>query len=775
MFSIFYEKSQTGKSVKMMVPVTSEEDYRSLRNSERNLMQLNKVRAMYEEYRMMQQNGASADELKTFKDEKLDKEKGKLVQFNYSCIPEADNRLKGSTKQSPWVGMDVDFDPLAPDFEQKMAEAPMKIIGMADQLGLGMLERSAGKGYHMAFRRRTDLSQEENLKWASELIGCKYDEGAKDITRVFYSTSASTDDLLYLSSDLFEREANQPVGVQTSTTAVKAPVVTSTQTLNVAQPTAKSTTDNPETYRYLDFTYEQIINKYWELFNEGKTPRDGARNTLTYELAVNLRCICDFSEERLKAVIPRYDGLPENEWAETIANANKEPRKGMTYRMRKVIEALRQESRKSTMPWGMNTANPPLYSKRLPEPLRKITDTTPQHLKTTVSEGVFAALATHLHGVTFKLIDGKIVEPALMQILIYRQSRGKGSIDDPIDCIIDDLREHDRSCRLREEEWKRNNPTGSKKKQKRPDDLYIQICQSDMTNAAFVQRLIDADRNGQRPIFTQMQELDEITALSVNGKNDVTRIIRKGFDRKNYGQERIGSDSVTGVAPLRWNFTAATTPIRARQMCMAWVNDGTLSRCNLLTIDPQDTPGQPKYKPITQRYKDAIAPYIERLNNAEGLIRCRKAELLAERLRDELDDEYAATDSESLSTFASRAITIAYFKAMILYIMQGKWNQDIEDYIEWSLRRDLWVKMHFFGKKLEDDLAEEQNMQTFHPKNILDSLPDTFSEDQFRHIREQVGLKGNYKEHMKKLRQRHKIDYDDTIQMYVKVETPRDV
>ena len=135
-----------------------------------------------------------------------------------------------------------------------------------------------------------------------------------------------------------------------------------------------------------------------------------------------------------------------------------------------------------------------------------------------------------------------------------------------------------------------------------------------------------------------------------------------------------------------------------------------------------------------------------------------------------LDDEYAETDSESLSTFASRAITIAYFKAMILYIMQGKWNRDIEDYVTFSLRRDLWVKLHFFGKKLEDDIAKEQNMPTFQAKKVLDILPNTFSEEQFIKGREQLGLKGNPKEHLKKLKQRHRIDFDDTIQMYVKIQ-----
>lgn len=751
----------TKQSAKVMTPVTDENMYRQFRDSKANKACLCKVRTLYDEYRRMAEEGADADSLKAKKDI-IDSEKQHLVQFNYSCIPGPDGLLRGCTKCSKYVGMDVDFDLSDPMFNQKMAEAPARIIALKEELGLGMLERSVGKGYHLVFRRHPELSQEENLKWASNLIGCKFDERAKDITRVFFTTSASADDLLYLNPDLFLPEANEPV-VPVSKPAEESAKPTSAE--NSADP-SPSATPNPAAYSYMEFTFEQIIDKYWEMFNGGQTPREGARETLTYELALNLRCICDFSMERLSRIIPRYDGLPESDWRKALSSACNAEHKGMTYRMRQVLKALKEENKH--MPWGMNNATPPLYTQRMPEPLRKITSTTPDHQKTTVSESSFAAWATHLHNVTFRLIDGKVCEPALMQILIFPQSRGKGCIDDPIDCILEDLKDHDIEDRKREQEYKEANPTGSKKKKKRPDDLYIQVCQSDMTNAAFVQRLMDANRNGQRPLFTQMQELDEITALSVNGKNDVSRIIRKGFDRKNYGQERVGSDSVTGVAPLRWNFTAATTPIRARQICTPWVGDGTLSRCNLLTMDYQETPVKPKYKPITQRYKDSLKPYIARLNEAEGLIRCRNAELLVERLSAQLDDECAATDSESLSTFAPRAITIAYFKAMILYIMQGKWTKDIENYIEWSLKRDLWVKMHYFGKKMEENIEQENNIQTFHPANILNQLPHTFSEEQFCKVRQENGLKGNFKEHLKKLKQRKKIEFDDTSHMYVK-------
>lgn len=184
-------------------------------------------------------------------------------------------------------------------------------------------------------------------------------------------------------------------------------------------------------------------------------------------------------------------------------------------------------------------------------------------------------------------------------------------------------------------------------------------------------------------------------------------------------------------------------------MFSPWVNDGTLSRLNLLTIDEGP---KPKYKPITLHYKDSIATYITRLNNATGLIKCKKAEQLADRLQQQLDDEAAATGCESISTFASRAVTIAYFKAMILYIMEGKWSKAIEDYVEWSLKRDMWVKLHYFGMKLEEEINKELQIQSLNTTNILDMLPDTFSEAELIQKRLEAGLKGDYKQHLKKLK-----------------------
>ena len=787
MFKIEYEKLKDAKgtehSVKVMVPVTSEEEFRNLRNSVKNIEVRETVKSMYEEIHRMTLEGVCGQTLEDYK-EKLKNKKGKLVQMVYSCVPTAEGRLKGSKVCTPAVGMDVDFNIADPDYEQKVKDAEKRILDIKEQLGLLMLERSSGKGHHIVFRRHTDMTQEENLRWAANLIGCKFDEGAKDITRVFFTTTASEDDLLYLNPDLFLPEMNQPAELQADKTSEQALHVTATATEAAATVVATSTastsstatesvsqvlTPDPSAYKYQDLTYAEIIDKYWEIYNDGKTPTEGARESLTFELARNLAPICNYSPQELRQVVPVYDRLPLDDYNKALNSAVGQEHKGIPLRMRTVLQSLKS-AKSQQMPLGMTSDAPPPLKSKMPESLRKIAALTPDLLKTTVSEGVFGALATHLHGVTFRILDGTEKEPALMQLLINKQSSGKGCIDTPIKCILESILARDKVDRARETEWKQYDPQGGKGKSKkgaRPDDLLIRILQSDMTHASFVQRLIDADNNGQYPLFTLMQEFDEITALVTNGKSDPSRIIRKGFDRSDYGQERVSKEAITGVAPLRLNFTAATTPYRAKQMCQNWVSDGTLSRLNLLTIGDSEPMQRLRYKPVTQKYKDSIAPYIARLQNASGLITCRKADKWLEKMQTWIEDEIARTDSESFTTFASRALTIAYFKAMILYIMEGKWSTAIEQYAQWALQRDLWTKMHYFGKRLEDIISQEQAIPTYHPKNILETFGKNFTEQVFIQRRIEFGLKGDWREHMKKLKYRHQVDYDETIGMYV--------
>ena len=242
-------------------------------------------------------------------------DKHHMVQMNYSCLPNENGALKGATRLSRSVGMDIDFDPKAPDYEAKMAQVPELVMGNKEELGLLMLERSANKGYHIVFRRRLGLSQEENLKWASRLLGVEYDKGAKDITRVFFTPP--TDRLLYLDKELFdngEAEVTEELkqggaeASQASGQALQASAEGSQVSQASAQPSAQGSQATAGE-AYLGIPYALIIDRWWAMYNDGQTPVRSNRNTLTFELAVNLRHICGFDRKVLDRVIPCYDGL----------------------------------------------------------------------------------------------------------------------------------------------------------------------------------------------------------------------------------------------------------------------------------------------------------------------------------------------------------------------------------------------------------------------------------------------------------------------------------
>ena len=814
------------------------------------------------------------------------KQKMRLLQMNYSCMPgnaatgnatagnaAAGNAttpslqkapLKGCKSPSMSVGMDVDFDPSAPDYEEMMEKAPEMVLSKKDELGLLMLERSARKGYHLVFRRhfmdglaegKILENQEINLKWASELLGVKFDEAAKDITRVFFSTTASEEDLLFLDDALFEQTApnienlaasgNSASGSSTNGSAANGSSTNgsaasgsstsrstagkenpsnsaeasqksadaqqaSTQQASNAQNPADiqqasntqqaSNAQNPADAQqastqqasnaqnpanasnisslYNGIPYSEIISKYWELYNFGKLPTMGDRNVKTFELAVTLRAICNYSLPQLEAVIPRYDNFPEQEWRTTLESALKEPRKGMPYRLRQVLLAIQSDSKIAAT--GGSRDVPPAMPQKLPKLLKLLSSKVPQMYKPAVCEAIFPALAIHLHGVKFRYWDNVDHEPTFMNVLIAPMSVGKGAIKKPIDFILADIKEADKPNRLREAEWKRKNPSGkTKAKDPRPNDICIQILIDNLTDAVFNQRVVDAHENGQRFVYTRVDEVEQLKKVTSRGTVDeVSILIRKAFDNAEHGQERVGADSITGIAPLRWNFNASTTIPNAHRFFLKSVNDGTLSRLNLSTIikprleDAQENNQASSQQspddslPIFGIYDDKFAqdlkPYLDRLSSASGLIECPQALKLAKELTRENDKRASLYESEAYRILSYRANVIAYLKAMVLYVAQGyHWSEDIAEYVRWSEQMDLWCKMRFFGTQLEEEILQEVKQINASPQNLLSTLPDEFTYEQFLRHRQQQGKCGDGKNTLRTWKHRGYVVYDE--------------
>ena len=738
---------------KMMRPVLSREEYLQLRNSGEQQQLVQRIR-----------NG----------EEGL---KHRLLQMNYSCLPNDDGSLKGSTRMSTTVGMDIDFvapKELSPDEQQawlseRMAKVPELVMSKKDELGLQMFEQSATKGYHLAFRRKPELDQGGNLKWASDLLGVAFDTQAKDITRVFFTTSA--DQLLYLDDSIFEIAEQD--SLEQSDTVIQCD--SSKTSL-----TARRRDDANATYNGTPFT--EIIAKYWELYNGGKVPTDGDRNALTFELAVTIRCICGYQLEKLMQVIPNYWAAPDgtctqadmDEYRKTIENALKEPRKGMPYRLKQVLQALKSQA--GIKACGGTMTTPPPMPQKLPPLIKLLTKNVPWYYKPAVASAVFPALGAHLHGVKFRYWDNVEHEATFMNLLVGRQSIGKGSIKKPIDYIMDDIKQRDQPNREREADWKRKNPAGKQKKDPRPADICIQMLIDNLTDAVFNQRIVDAHNNGQRYIFTIVDEVEALKKVTSKcSVDEVGLLIRKAFDNSLAGQERVGADSVSGIAPLRWNFNASTTPPNARKFFYKMVNDGTVGRLDVATIirnDDDDDDDPPIQGIYDEQFAADLKPYIDRLEAANGLIECPQAKKLSLDIRLENKEAARLFESEAYRVLSYRANVIAWLKGMLLYVAHGyKWDKTIADFVRWSEQYNLWCKMLYFGAQLEKELREEVEIQRRSgPQNLLRFLPDEFTREQYMLMRQQQGRQGDGDSALRQWITRGHLVYDEVSHRYCKTE-----
>ena len=746
--SVHYVYKRDG-GAKFMRPILTREEYLSLRNSGEQASLVNRIRQG---------------------EEKL---KNQLVEMNYSCMPNEDGSLKGSKTMSNTVGMDIDF--VAPKelsaeeqkawLSERMSGVPELVLSKKDELGLQMFEHSATKGYHLVFRRRPELSQEANLKWASDLLGVAFDNNAKDITRVFFSTTGSEADLIYLDDAIFDATALQCYSSKSDQQTAESDVPT------VAH-------DPDATYNGIAFA--DIIAKYWELFNNGNQPVEGDRNALTFELAVTIRSICGYSLERLMQVIPNYWKKPDGtcsqedqaEWRQTIENALKEPRKGMPYRLKQVLQAMKSATQMKACGGTMST--PPPMPKRLPSLIKLLTKNVPWFYKPAVANAVFPALGVHMHGVKFRYWDNVEHEPTFMNVLIGRQSIGKGSIKKPIEYIMEDIRQRDIPNRLREAAWKQRNSGNKQKNDPRPMDICIQMLIDNLTDAVFNQRIVDANNNGERFIYTIVDEIEALKKVTSKGSVDeVGLLIRKAFDNSMAGQERVGADSVSGIAPLRWNFNASTTPPNARKFLYKMVNDGTLGRLDISTIirDEDDTT-EPIYGLYDQAFADELKPYIDRLEAANGLIQCPQAIKLSLEIKRDNEEAARLYESEAYRVLSYRANVIAWLKGMVLYVAHGyRWDKTIAEFVRWTSQYNLWCKMLYFGKQLEKELREEFEIQRQSgPQNLLELLPDEFTKEQYYLMRQSQGKSGDGESTIRVWINRGHIVFDEVSGRYCKTE-----
>lgn len=398
---------------------------------------------------------------------------------------------------------------------------------------------------------------------------------------------------------------------------------------------------------------------------------------------------------------------------------------------------------------------PPAMPEKLPKLVELLISRTPEIYKPAVAHAIFPPLATHLWQTSFRYIDNVVHEATLSTCLLAGTGAGKSSVDKPIRYIMEDIRKRDAENLKREKEWKEEvtRKGANKDKRKRPDNLVIQEIDADMTSPAFVMRTAEAQG---RFLYTSLNELDQFDALRGSG-NQQFRIMCLAFDPFNlFGQQRVGVQSVTERVTIRFNWNASTTIQKGQRYFSKVLTDGPISRINFCTIPEREIGDEmPVYGDYNDAYREALKPYIENLNNARGLIDCPEAFQLALKLKDENAEFSRLSQDRVYENLSFRANVIAYLKACVLYVANGcKWEPEIDEFIRWSERYDLYCKMRFFGDAIKraNDTGEKSSKRG--PSNMLMQLPDEFTYQQVIDLRVARGMDkkgtsrmlGNWKE-----------------------------
>ena len=590
---------------KIMRPVADEKEYRQLRDSERN---------------------KHAD-------------KHHMVQMNYSCLPNDDGTLKGSTRISKSVGMDIDFDTKAADYEERMASVPEMVIGKKEELGLLMLERSANKGYHIAFRRKPELSQEENLKWASQLLGVQYDKGAKDITRVFFTPP--TDRLLFVDKELFENLEVDKMEVGKMEVDKMEVDKTNTDSSNgnkdsySAEQSDSSLFTLHSSLNYLGIPYSEIISKWWAMYNDGCNPVKNNRNTLTFELAVNLRHICGFDRQLLDSIIPCYDGFPEAEKLACIDSALSEKRTQMPKRLKDVLLAIRQErlmdsDGNQTQTDGIDEAlakDDLFYFNALPKMpmgVKDSIDAVGPALALPVITAICPVIGMLATGVKVD-VHGKMNSLNLVSYIAGDFASGKGSIDPVIEAWTSEVKAMDKMYQQQEDEW-RAKKRAAKNTKDQPEEpkLPVRCLTLNNTVANLAERL--ANTEGKHA-FSFTPEADTVAQKWRSAMSDFSVMLRQAYDGTSYEREARSADAVNvHIDRLLWNVVMCGTPDALYRVVTNYT-DGFQSRIALArTPDNTFTPLTENLHVLTDKQRDRICQIAHLLPLMQGEVVLPKLE-----------------------------------------------------------------------------------------------------------------------------------------------------
>ena len=678
-------------------------------------------------------------------DEKL---KAKLPVWTPGCAEFKDNHRSMADALKPQRRLTLDFDEKGHSAE--IVETPMELQEQG-KWEILLVEESVRKGTHVLITLPEGMTPQEAQTLFSKDVGFQADPSLKDVSsRCVYMVP--TENTLYVNERLFDSpchplpschpersEGSEDINVDSGCKQI----LRDAQDDKTGCGRQDDKTSYPQTYDGIP--YPKIVETLEEQM--GGRPEHGSRNNFIFSMACHLRYICDDDPDWIATILPTYGEAREKGMNSIRSACARNQTRSFPNIMRRTLK-IAQSGCTQILRDAQNdieVALPPEMPKVLPPLIELLVSRTPDIYKPAVAHAVFPALGAHLWRTTFRYIDNVHHEATLMNVLMAGTGAGKNCITEPVNRILADIRRRDKENMLREKAWKKEMQSmgANKNKRQRPEGLVIQEIDPDMTNAAFVQRLADADG---KFLYTKMNEIDQFDALktSANRKSQF-QIMCLAFDPGNvYGQTRIGTGSVTERVCIRFNWNASTTIQKGQAYFRSVLTDGPISRINFCTIPEREIGApMPVYGSYDEEFDRELSNYIERLNAVRGEVECHEAFALAKQLSEECAEFARLSQSRVNDNLSFRANVIAYLKAMVLYVAHGEeWSKEIEDFVRWSLQYDLWCKMAFFGENIENVGNEEANHNTNKgPQNLLDLLPKVFTREEAQQMRERRGIR----------------------------------
>ena len=630
-------------------------------------------------------------------------------------------------------------------FDAPQEKAAREQMFTADEIELWKgkvlhVERSARNKAHIDIRIPVGMTIAEAQSAFCKLIHATEDPSCVTPERIIFITDAASQ--IYTADDWYKRLDEEAVAAYREAYRKRGldidgrPMDVDFQPVENEEEKARRAANTVQYEQTYDgVPYEEITKALVDLM--GGAPAHGNRNNFIYREACLLRYICNSEAAWIKQVIEIF-GEDEAKAFASVESACKVAQSSeMPQLVKQAIELARKNylAKQATEKAGIYADVPPQLPAKLPKLIKLLTSKVPDDFKAPVAMAVFPPLAAHLKGVNFRYIDNQVHEAAMMNLLVAPMSSGKSAVNGPINSIIEDLVQMDKVNRQKEQEWKDevNTMGDNKKKPVRPEDICIRIVSPDLTRAAYIQRLDDAQKAGDAYLYCKMDEVDMLRKF-----NDPSQLIRLCWDNSEDGQERVGTKSVTARVKTRFNWNASSTiAVTQKFFSVREVADGAVSRLSLATIFRSEFAPCPVVGEYDAQFKSQLAPYIHQLNAASGFKECRKARQLIERLGGELMELAQLAYNKPYAEFAKRGLANGFRRAMVLYLANGeKWEKAIEDFIVWSVKYDLWCKMRFFGNQMQEAI-DADNRSIYHASgvsNLLLFVHDTFDKAEIQEV-----------------------------------------